>query len=112
MRNFVLMKPLFRRITGIFFLLTFLSPFVEKQLHDFVHSKDFHCEETAGQHLHSYEHVCSFCDYHFQTAGDQQQAVQSITPFENSVELQLPFTEAVPSSFFHCFSSRGPPALS
>jgi hypothetical protein len=110
--NFVMMKPALKRIASYFFLLVFLSPFVEKQLHDFVHSKDFHCVEKSGQHFHQYEHVCSFCDYHFQSTGEDQLKPVTPLPFRNSVLIEQPVRVFASSSWLHQHPSRGPPAIS
>ena len=52
-----------KNFTGIFFLVLFLYPQVQKGFHDFEHRNDSHCNAITETHLHQQEHVCSLCDF-------------------------------------------------
>ncbi|MDQ3051362.1 MAG: hypothetical protein M3Q95_10795 [Bacteroidota bacterium] len=47
---------------GIFLILLFLFPQVQKGWHDFEHRHDTHCDATAEVHFHELHHVCDLCD--------------------------------------------------
>ena len=47
---------------SVFFLLIFLFPFVEKELHHLSHINDLHCCIKVT-HFDSQEHHCTICDF-------------------------------------------------
>ncbi len=56
------MKQHIKKYFSILFLVLFLFPMVEKQVHAFQHSSDLHCT-NADKHFHQVEHSCSICDF-------------------------------------------------
>jgi hypothetical protein len=76
------MKRSSGRILSFLFLLLFIYPLVEKELHAFQHSDDFHCA-SATAHFHTPEVKCSFCDVFIQEitdASDDQPAYLAPAP--------------------------------
>ena len=57
------MKQSTKKYVGLFLLLIFLYPFVEKGIHDFEHRNDFHCSTKSEKHLHEIAHSCAVCDF-------------------------------------------------
>jgi hypothetical protein len=95
---------------SLFFLLLFLFPLVEKQLHAFQHQSDLHCSAT-DKHFHSEEHNCSICDF---TATDSNTFTESDFTFiiSGSVFSYNSFIENVNSvKPFHHLPSRAPPIV-
>lgn len=102
------MYPEFKKYLSILFLLIFLFPIVEKQIHEFEHRDDVHCS-AADKHFHELEHSCSLCD---QTIIDSTyplatdfQLIISFQPF-----LFHPFVESIHApDAFQYLPARAPP---
>lgn len=91
-------------------LVLFLFPPVEKEIHDWQHANDFHCDADVA-HLHPFEHTCSICDYVF-PALIQPETQALTTHFTEYVQKGSPF---LPALFYlsprYNFSLRGPPSI-
>jgi hypothetical protein len=95
---------------SFFFLLLFLFPQAEKQIHAFQHKNDTHCS-TTDKHFHNPEHNCSICDF---TATDSNAISENDFSFtiSGSQFLYEPFIENVNSvKTFHHLPSRAPPLV-
>jgi hypothetical protein len=102
------MKRSFGRILSCLFLLLFLYPLAEKELHAFQHSDDFHCASSTA-HFHAPEIKCSFCDIYVQEFADEKQDHHDyLPPSPTVVEFPLLSREAIslPSLYI---SLRAPP---
>src|SRR5690606_14798221 len=54
-----------RSLITSFFLVLFLFPMVEKELHAMEHHDDEHCAEHELMHLHEKDHICNISDFTF-----------------------------------------------
>jgi hypothetical protein len=52
-----------RKVIPIFFLVLFLFPLVQQELHAFGHRDDVACTAKDTKHLHEQHHYCKFCDF-------------------------------------------------
>ena len=57
------MKVMAKKIGYVLFLILFLFPLVEKEIHHYEHKDDFRCTTKNEKHLHSEEHYCFICDF-------------------------------------------------
>lgn len=102
-------KPL-KKYLSFFFLLLFLFPTVETQLHAFEHAADVHCQ-ASDKHFHKQEHHCAICDF---TATDSNLVTDEPVSFtlpEKAFSF-APLRESVhtPATFQHrC--GRAPPVM-
>ncbi|HLG04277.1 MAG TPA: hypothetical protein VI731_11835 [Bacteroidia bacterium] len=106
------MNSFFTRIAGVFMLLVFLFPFVEKGMHDFEHRDDFHCTEKSSKHLHANDHDCSICDYQAPVSQHDPTDVNRILTFAGSCkQIILPVAKSSARNFLRS-APRGPPSFS
>jgi hypothetical protein len=70
------MHKITKQLSSLSFLLLFLFPLVEKQLHAMEHADDIHCNAT-DKHFHEAEHSCSICDYTFSDTPSELKAEYS-----------------------------------
>jgi hypothetical protein len=68
-----------KSILALFALLVFLFPQVEKEVHQYLHAVNVHCEEHDVVHFHNVEHHCFLCDF---------TSPVSPTPFPQKLPLQ------------------------
>lgn len=71
------MSKQIKKYVSFFFLLLFLFPTAETQLHAFEHAADVHCH-ASDKHFHPLEHHCSICDF---TATDSNIVTDEILSF-------------------------------
>jgi len=95
---------------SFFFLLLFLFPTVETQLHAFEHSSDVHCS-ASDKHFHTQEHHCSICDF---TATDSNVTTDESVVFVVSQQT-FSFKPSGESFYTPAFSpalpGRAPPVI-
>lgn len=102
------MYPEFKKYVSILFLLIFLFPLVEKQIHEFEHKDDIHCS-ASDKHFHELEHNCSVCDHTLidstYSATTDYQLTLSFQPFSFR-----PFVESIHTpEAFQYLPARAPP---
>ena len=54
---------LVRKLISVVFLVLFLFPAVQKELHTFSHKDDIACSARDTKHLHEQHHYCKYCDF-------------------------------------------------
>ncbi|MBL7884722.1 MAG: hypothetical protein JNL69_11680 [Bacteroidia bacterium] len=102
------MKEIFKKYCSILFLILFLFPQVEKEIHAFEHLNDFHCTAT-DKHFHELEHACSICDYTLSSSTETPQNNFIIVLVEHNHFYSL-YTPSVTIPFsFQDIPARGPP---
>jgi hypothetical protein len=100
-----------KSILAFFTLLVFLFPQVEKEVHQYLHAVNVHCQEHDVVHFHNVEHHCFLCDF---------TSPVSPTPVPQKIAIAEHFWAQ--QSFFHTsfsyflqpkdfHSLRGPPAI-
>ena len=104
------MKPFFKKLVSVFFLLAFTVSLAEKGLHDFSHRDDFHCAEKADKHIHSEVHFCSLCDFHLAAAQEPVAHDLAFISVAQPLVLNSDVRQFQPPRFFQLPVSRGPPA--
>jgi hypothetical protein len=77
------MKNLSKIICSLVFLLAFLFPQIEQQIHAFEHIDDFHCN-SSDKHFHEQEHRCSICDYTLTDSSEPTEAAFTTLRFSSS----------------------------
>ena len=96
----------------IFFtLFVFLSSFVEKEVHTWLHDNDVHCT-SQKTHFHEQEHHCGFCDFKNDFTGSHCFYQHSLLITETDA-LEFFFSEPIlllQQKYFH--SLRAPPFTS
>jgi len=102
------MQKQLKKYFSFLFLLLFLFPMVEKQLHAFEHRDEAHCSAT-DKHFHELEHSCSICDFTATDSGTGTENHFSFVIAETSYAYN-PFTYYVNggSPLIH-LPSRAPP---
>lgn len=94
----------------LFTLLVFLFPFVEKEVHNFSHETDFHCNES-DIHFHSEEHHCNVCDFTIDVNGSPE-LNQPRFKFDEAINSYFSFNENNLSLHEAEYSSlRAPPVV-
>ena len=96
---------------SILLVFLFLSPQLEKGVHDYLQRNDFHCS-TTDIHFHNTEHHCGICDYVFpfssgQSFQDYSLKNQKIASKKINLYSETVYTTS-PSYFF---SLRAPPVF-
>ncbi|MFL5762303.1 MAG: hypothetical protein ACJ77K_00065 [Bacteroidia bacterium] len=102
------MNHLLRKYGAVLFLLIFLFPMAEKELHAFEHRGDFHCTAT-DKHFHKVEHSCDLCDL---TITSSEAFIQHIFAFTlpSSDFYHTPFVSSGRSvKAFQDLPARAPP---
>src|SRR5687768_4611960 len=77
------MQQNLKKFLSVFFLLLFLFPLVEKELHAFEHSNDIHCNEN-DKHFHTLEHNCSICSFTFTSSEEPIKIADALILFSSS----------------------------
>ena len=99
-----------KKYFSLFFLLLFLFPTVETQLHAFEHASDVHCQ-ASGKHFHTQEHHCAICDFTATNSNLVTDEPVSFTLPEKTFSFR-PLCESVhtPATFRHS-CGRAPPVI-
>ena len=105
------MYRLFRNIFPFLLIVLFLAPQVTLAVHQFEHSRDFHCD-TANSHFHEQEHHCLICDINVTlTSADiyNQQLPQVLFLFTGLLTFHNSYIKF--SLEHHFFLLRAPPEM-
>ncbi len=102
------MKLIIKKYCSLLFLIAFLFPQIEQQLHAFEHSDDFHCT-SSDKHFHEQEHVCSICDYII--PDKEETPVSDCLIINNFVIIKYHKANFIKQSenYFNNLSARAPP---
>lgn len=92
-------------------LLLFLFPQVQKGVHDFSHRHDTHCDAKAEKHFHTFEHVCSLCDFSVPVSTEFQTFHFSLFEKISENHYRIPHVELIISDCFLQLPPRAPPVF-
>ncbi len=102
---------LVKRILAMFTLVVFLFPFVEKEVHQWVHPAPPHCQDHQSVHFHQVEHHCFLCDMTIPLSPvPTPEKVVIISPADGTNTFSFPFL-GIDLPEFACQLLRGPPSL-
>jgi hypothetical protein len=104
-----MLKIFNRAATCFLFLSLFLYPQVQKNLHDFEHRYDLHCDSESQKHIHTLEHTCTVCDF---TLPFVTHSITGTLTFSRLIQPQVYFSRvAVQDIFFsgNNIPPRAPP---
>ena len=103
------MNTTFKKYLAFLFLVLFLFPLIEKEIHTLEHVNDFHCTSKADKHLHSETHRCSVCDFTtLDSSTEQKNSFQFVLFFKQVEYKPTSVNVNIPCSFTN-IPSRAPP---
>jgi hypothetical protein len=94
-----------RKVIPVFFLVLFLFPLVQQELHAFGHRNDVSCTAKDTKHLHEQHHYCKFCDFNVPVHAFLQADFAIVFTLQHYLTFSSGFTA------FHafCLNHAGPP---
>ncbi len=105
------MRHHLRKILPLIVLFIFAYPFVQKELHVFEHSHDFHCASKTERHIHPEQHHCLVCEYNILPSETAALAVLKAEPTKVNTEVISFYKESSILHHKYSFLLRGPPIL-
>jgi hypothetical protein len=105
------MKNTFRQIFSLFVLFLFVFPFVQKEIHTFEHSHDFHCTSKTERHFHAEQHHCLVCEYNILLGEISKQSIFKVKLAALFIDTISFYKECYFFNHAFSFSLRAPPSL-
>jgi hypothetical protein len=99
-----------KKYISVFFLLLFLFPLAEKELHAFEHSDDIHCSES-DKHFHSLEHHCSICSFTFTSSEEPIEIADALILFSSTFSYTPSINCVYELNTIDHSGSRAPPII-
>ncbi len=104
------MSQTIKKYFSVFFLMLFLFPIVEKEIHALEHAGDPHCI-SENKHFHNLEHNCGICDFTLYSSDGSTNIGASYTLFCFSFSYTPSINSIYELNRIDNSGSRAPPVI-